>query len=128
MSLGGQLVLVSACLTANPLITEGQAHTHTHTKEDWQHQWRGRRELTSSLESGLHFGHYIAGISSDHISHFHALKATLVLRRGIVLERWARGLSVMLEKMFGCTLITKLQSILLMEADFNATNKIIYGQ
>ncbi len=28
MSLGGQLVLVSACLTANPLITEGQAHTH----------------------------------------------------------------------------------------------------
>jgi hypothetical protein len=34
----------------------------------------------------------------------------------------------MLEKMFGCALITKLQSILLMEADFNATNKIIYGQ
>ncbi len=34
----------------------------------------------------------------------------------------------MLEKMFGCELITKLWSILLMEADFNATNKIIYGQ
>ncbi len=34
----------------------------------------------------------------------------------------------MLEKMFGCVLITKLQSILLMEVDFNATNKIIYGQ
>ncbi len=34
----------------------------------------------------------------------------------------------MLEKMFGCALITKLWSILLMEADFNATNKIIYGQ
>ncbi len=28
---------------------------------------------------------------------------------------------------FGCSLITKLQSILLMEADFNATNKAIYG-
>jgi hypothetical protein len=68
------------------------------TKEDWQRQWRGRQESTSSSESGLHFGHYIAGISSDHISYFHALKATLVLRRGIVLERWARGLSVMLEK------------------------------
>ncbi len=27
MSLGGQLVLANACLTANPLITEGQAHT-----------------------------------------------------------------------------------------------------
>jgi hypothetical protein len=52
----------------------------------------------------------------------------MILRRGDVLERWAQGLSVMLEKMFGCALITKLQSILLMEADFNATNKIIYGQ
>ncbi len=31
----------------------------------------------------------------------------------------------MLEKIF--SLITKLQSILLMEADFNATNKTIYG-
>jgi uncharacterized protein (UPF0332 family) len=98
------------------------------TKEDWQQQWRGRRESTSSSESGFHFGHYTAGTSSNHISYFHALKATLVLRKGIVLERWARGLSVMLEKMFGCTLITKLRSILLMEADFNATNKIIYEQ
>ena len=34
----------------------------------------------------------------------------------------------MLEKMFSCALITKLWSILLMNADFNATNKIIYGQ
>jgi hypothetical protein len=27
--LGGELVLVSACLTVSPLITGGQAHTHT---------------------------------------------------------------------------------------------------
>jgi hypothetical protein len=33
----------------------------------------------------------------------------------------------MLEKMFGCTLVKKLQSILLMEADFNYANKEIYG-
>jgi hypothetical protein len=33
----------------------------------------------------------------------------------------------MLEKMLGVTLVTKLRAILLMEADFNATNKIIYG-
>jgi hypothetical protein len=32
----------------------------------------------------------------------------------------------MLEKTLGVTLVTKLQAILLMEADFNATNKIIY--
>ncbi len=28
---GGRLVLVSACLTVSPLITGGQAYTHTHT-------------------------------------------------------------------------------------------------
>ncbi len=33
----------------------------------------------------------------------------------------------MLEKIFGCSQITKLHSILLMEADFNETNKVIYG-
>ncbi len=33
----------------------------------------------------------------------------------------------MLEKTLGVTLVTKLRVILLMEADFNATNKIFYG-
>ncbi len=51
-----------------------------------------------------------------------------MIKKGVVLERWARGLSIMLEKIYGCPLITKLCSILLMEADFNSTNKIIYGQ
>jgi hypothetical protein len=76
----------------------------------------------------MHFGHYIAGCWLDHISYFHVLKVTLIMRQGVVLEQWGRGLSVMLEKMLGCALFTKLRSILLMEADFNATNKIIYGQ
>jgi len=34
----------------------------------------------------------------------------------------------MLEKVLGCNLVTKLRAILLMEADFNATNKIVYGR
>ena len=33
----------------------------------------------------------------------------------------------MLEKMHGCTLMSKLRAILLMEADFNFSNKVIYG-
>ena len=33
----------------------------------------------------------------------------------------------MLEKIRGCSVVNKLRSILLMEADFNAVNKIIYG-
>ena len=33
----------------------------------------------------------------------------------------------MLEKMYGCSLSSKLRAILLMEADFNFSNKMIYG-
>jgi hypothetical protein len=33
----------------------------------------------------------------------------------------------MSEKIFGCALVIQLQAILLIEADVNATNKIIYG-
>ena len=85
------------------------------------------KEDTSSSESGIPFGHYKAGTQSILISHFHALKTSLALKRGIALTRWSRGLSVMLEKMFGCTPISKLRAILLMEADFNFANKMIYG-
>jgi hypothetical protein len=101
--------------------------TTTITPEDWTNHWRRAREETSSSTSGRHFGHYKAGLQSQYVSHLQALQATLVVKRGIVLERWSNGLSVMLEKIFGCSLITKLRSILLMEADFNVTNKVIYG-
>ena len=75
----------------------------------------------------MHFGHYKAGSISEYIDHSHALKATLFLHHGRVLDRWAQGLLVMLQKMFGCSLITKLRLILLMEADFNGSNKQVYG-
>jgi uncharacterized protein (UPF0332 family) len=97
------------------------------TKEDFRAHWRRAKEETSSSFYGLHFGCYIAGIESDYISHFHALKATLLLHHGLVLERWAQGLLVMLQKRFGCSLITKLRAILLMEADFNGVNKTVYS-
>jgi hypothetical protein len=85
------------------------------------------KEDTSSSTSGHHVDHYIAGADCGYISQFHALCISLALKKGISLERWANGLSVMLEKMFGVRLVSKLQAILLMEADFNAINKEVYG-
>ena len=84
------------------------------TKEGFMAHWKRATEETSSLYLGLTFSHYMAGISSPYISHFHALKATLLFHHGLVLKRWAQGLLVMLQKVFGCSLITKLRSILLM--------------
>jgi hypothetical protein len=43
------------------------------TAGDWGRHWtRGVREETSSSESGLHFGHQIAGAHSPLLSHAHA--------------------------------------------------------
>ncbi len=80
-------------------------------------------EDTSLSQSGLHFCHYIAGADCNHISQYHVLQVSLALKKDITLERWSNGLSVMLEKMLGVGLVSKLRTILLMEADFNAINK-----
>ena len=93
----------------------------------WGGFWNKAREETSSSESGLTFSHYKAGARSSLITHFHATKSSVAIKLGVGLERWSRGLSVMLQKIPGCDLISKLRSILLMEADFNCTNKIVYG-
>jgi hypothetical protein len=76
------------------------------TKDDWHGHWNTAKESTSASASGWHFGHYKAGLRSEYITYLHALQATLITRQGIVLDRWSKGLSVMLEKIFGCLLIT----------------------
>ncbi len=97
------------------------------TKENFISHWKKAKEETFASYSGLHFGHYKAGTALAYISHFHALKATLIVHHGIVLKCWAQGLLVMLQKLYGCSLITKLRSILLMEAVFNGANKLVFG-
>ena len=82
--------------------------TTTISPEDWTNHWHRAREETSASTSGQHFGHYKAGLQSQYVSYLQALQANLVVKRGIVLERWSNRLSVMLEKIFGCSLITKL--------------------
>ncbi len=97
------------------------------SQERWQQRWKKVKEDTSLSPSRLHFGNDIAGANCNYVSQFHALRVSLALKKGIVLELWANGLLVMLEKMFGVRLVSKLQAILLMEADFNAMDKEVYG-
>jgi hypothetical protein len=97
------------------------------SRERLQQLWKRLKEDTSSSQSGLHFGHYIAGADCKYILHFHALRISLTLKKDIVLERWTNGLLAMLEKMFRVRLVSKLRAILLMEAEFNAMNKEVYG-
>jgi hypothetical protein len=96
-------------------------------KGDWRVFWKKAKGGTPSLESGLHFSHYKAGVGLQLISHVHAMKSWVTLKTGFGYERCACRLLVMLEKIPSFELISKLRSILLMEADFNCINKILFG-
>ena len=94
--------------------------------KSWQNRLVRSKDKTSSSESGIHFGHYIAGEQSSIVSRYCAIKTTISLKRGFALDCCSRGLSVMLEKKPGITLIEKLQAILLIESDLNASYKEIF--
>ncbi len=79
------------------------------TPDQWKRYWKVVNKDTSSLESGLHYGHYKVGSKSDIITHYHAARVTVTLANAIQLERWSRGFSVMLEKTLGVMLVSKTE-------------------
>ena len=95
--------------------------------EDFRH-WRSAKEKTQSSRSKLHFGHYMAQAESDYLTSIQVRKLNLVLRRGVPLERWLHGLTVLLEKVAGKIDIDKLRAICLYEADFNWILKLIFSK
>jgi hypothetical protein len=97
------------------------------SREDFQNYWKKAKERTSSSISGLHFGHWKACGQDDLLSEIHALSADICLNSGHSLERWQAGLTAVLEKEKGVIRVDKMRGILLMEADYNFTNKLMYG-
>jgi hypothetical protein len=67
------------------------------THRQWADFWGKSKEETLSSRSGRHFRHSIVGATSKLMSHFHAVKTSIVLRGGISLEHWSQGLLVMLK-------------------------------
>ena len=94
---------------------------------DFQKYWRSAREKTSSSMSGRHFGHYKAAAKNPYLSSIHAGFCNTATHYGISVPRWETGLSVMLEKIKNNIKVDKLRAILLMEADFNFVNKLMFG-
>ena len=98
------------------------------TPDDFKYYWKAISEHTASSYSGLHMGHYKAATSSGFLSWMHATHLTIISRNGLPPDRWKSGLTFMLEKIAGVALVNKLRAILLMEADFNFHNKLIFGR
>ena len=66
--------------------------------EDFISYWRKAKEKTASSFLGIHFGHYISMIGHQALEEIYTTFLDLVLSTVTVLHRWAKGLSVMLEK------------------------------
>jgi hypothetical protein len=115
-----EIARIGAQLTNGEIIIEI-------TPDDFREYWRRAKETTSSSYSGIHFGHYKAAGNSDLLSRFFSKKISLIAKCGCPPSRWGVGLTVMLEKIAGIALVNKLRAILLMEADFNRHNRIIFG-
>ena len=94
---------------------------------DFQYFWRSAKENTSSPMSGRHFGHYKAAAKNKFLSNIHADFCNAVVSVGTSIPRWEKGLTVMLEKIKNNIKVNKLRAILLMEADFNFINKLMFG-
>ena len=95
--------------------------------EDFQYYWKRAKEKTALSFSRLHFGNYKPIAHSNVLSKVHALKLSLITKTGPAPDRWARGLSAVLDKIAGVALVMKLRAILLMEANFNYHNRLIFG-
>jgi len=66
--------------------------------KDFIQPWQKAKEQTSSLPSGLHFGHYKAAAHFPELAFLHAQFTQLVFMSGISLLHYQLGLQVLLEK------------------------------
>ena len=64
---------------------------------------------------------------SESLSHVKCELVQLAVKNTTPLDRWRNRVSIMLEKSEGNVHISKLRAILLLEADFNALNKIVFN-
>jgi hypothetical protein len=96
--------------------------------KDFKYYWRRAHEKTSSSISGIHFGHYKTATYSETLTDFFARKITMIARCSCPPEHWGHGLQVLLKKIVGVALVTKLRAILLMEGNFNYKNRWVFGK
>ena len=97
------------------------------TKAQYQHYFGRIKENTSSSPSGLHHGHDKSAAKHEQLSEFFANQMTTIMQTGLQPVRWGIALQVLLEKIAGVCLVTKLRSIQLYDSHFNWFNKIIFN-
>eukprot|EP00956_Cyclotella_meneghiniana_P011386 scaffold15968_cov46-Cyclotella_meneghiniana.AAC.14 len=120
-----QLFVLEATVLFSSLGEQGiEDWVHSH---DFQQFWLHACERTESSKSQLHFGHYMAGAHDPGITELHVASLNTNRETGVAPDRWRNLVTVLLEKVFGVRLITKLRVICQLEADFNWLDKLIFA-
>jgi hypothetical protein len=76
--------------------------------DEFRYYWRRVRKKTSLAISTVNFGHYKLAMFSDTVTKILATKITLIARGKCSPDHWGHGLQVLLEKIAGLALVTKL--------------------
>jgi len=86
------------------------------------------KESTSSSPSGLHLGHWKAGVADSDICRVLAGLVNLAVQNTYTLKRWRKVVSILMEKVKGNPIIHKFRTIHLLESDMNFVLRYTWGR
>ena len=91
--------------------------------------YRKADESTSSSPSGRHYGHYKALLNGndDVLRLMHDI-LIFCLKHGIILERWRRSVTSLIEKKHGKPFIHKFRTIHVVESELQLFSKLVYAK
>ena len=91
--------------------------------------YRKADETTSSSPSGRHYGHYKALLDGNlHILRVMHEIMTVCLDHRVVLERWKRSVTSLIEKKTGQPFIHKFRTIHVVESELQMFSKLVYSK
>ena len=110
------------------LYKDNQIEINTRLEvERWKGYWNKSKKRIALSFSGLHFRYYKVMNEAYELAVYKVELANLAILNKSLLDRWLNRVSIMLLKKEADLSVSKLRAILLLEADYNAMNKILFN-
>ena len=123
----GTAIFIRHLKVTEPILQRPQI-SNVISVEDFQHYWRKVREKTSSSPSGRHFGHWKSIAKSNGLSSIFSKMVSLPTESGYSPTRWKNRIECSLEKKGKRLRPNELRIIVLLEADYNQSMKLVFGK
>ena len=95
------------------------------TKEMFMEGWKKMKEKISSSISSIHFGYLKAYALDQELASFKTAICNIPYLTGYSPKDWCKVINIMIEKKGKRNLVQDLQTINLIEVEFNFNNKIL---